>query len=201
MSRFNSHFIFILFSISFCAGLCSAQTESLPQEKLREFKTISVNYTSWTEFADLESNNFEDSTNANFFGVQLTFEKESFDFRHGFTREVSLLFGQANLGGRQRQIAYQTNRRSWYGLEASYRGAFRLSPQITLSAGPLLLLRQIDWPAEGTDVTVKSGAPINLGMMADAKLRMTPRWEIHQMIGTLFFKASTIWSLGVGYKY
>lgn len=206
---FHSKKIFILILLQLFVSFSWAQeddddaagTTARASRRGQEYKTFTVSYTSWTEFVDLENNGVSDSTYANFFGAQLTYEKENYIGRYGTAKEASLLFGQANAGGRQNILTYQTNYRSWYGAEASYRGAYRLSPQIVMSAGPFLLARYVTWPSEGTTITVNSGSALNLGALADVKLRLTPRWEIRQMIGTMFFKASTIWSLGFGYKF
>jgi len=208
---FHCKIIFLIFVSAFAPHLGWAQEQETqdvmaeaPSRTNRkgqaEYKSFALSYTSWTEFVDLESGSLEDNTHANFYGLQLTYERESFNLRWGIAKEVSLIFGQANLGGRQNLIPYQATYRPWYGLEASYRGAYRVSPQITLSMGPFALFRQVTWP-DSTGVTVISGSPVNIGLLADAKLRLTPQWELRQMIGTLFFKGSTIWSFGFGYKY
>lgn len=204
MSRFK---IIFLIALLF-GGLAHAQEEdataTLPETKTARasgFRTFAVSYLSWTEFVELDNGTLTDSAYANFYGLALTYEKEGFKGRWGSAYEGTLMFGQANAGGSQTVITpYQTNYRSWYGAEASYRLAYRLSGQITLSLGPFAMVRQVTFPSEN-NIEVKSGSQGNGGVLADLRYRLTPKMEVRQMIGTMAFKASTIWSLGLGYKF
>jgi hypothetical protein len=197
----------LLFLISFFAALVAHAQEEMPDVKasdksnLLNLTTVSVSYLSWTEFVDLDNGLVVDRSYANFYGVALAYEKENFDKRWGTSIEGSVLSGQANAGGTQTAITYQTSYHNWYGASASYKLAYRLSPQITLAVGPAAIYRNIKWPVEGTNITVTSGAPLNVAAIFDLRIRMTRQWEIRQTIGTLAFKASTIWSLGLGYKF
>lgn len=211
MYRFN--FIRLVFILLLTAGAFSqAQAQSArsaqpgsPQAKKSrpvELETASVAYISWTEFVDLDNGTTTDKAFANFYGLSFNYKTENFKGRWGDTIEYTLAMGQANAGGSQTQITYQTNYKSWYGAMAAYRLAYRLSPQITLGIGPNVLGRQVKWPSEGNaNLSVKSGADFNAGLLAEVSYRLNPRLEVRQMIGTLAFKASTIWALGLGFKF
>ncbi|MEZ0391935.1 MAG: hypothetical protein ACAH59_06955 [Pseudobdellovibrionaceae bacterium] len=185
------------------AASSEAVAEPEPEENLgiSKKKTTALAYVSWVEFVDLEFQAIEDSTQAQFYGMQLSLENEKFDNHWGTIGEFSLLFGQANAGGNQDFITYQTAYRPWYGASGAYKLAYRPTKQVVLAVGPFALFRQIEWPSEGTNISVKSGAPLNIGAMADLRLHLNDKWEVRQMIGTLAFKASTIWSLGLGFRY
>lgn len=203
MSLFNLKSL--ITTLALCSSLSVAAQESDGEStaSMGELKltTVSLSYLSWTEFVDLDDGTFTDRAYANFYGNALAIERESFTGRHGYALEGALLMGQANAGGTQTVITYQTSYQKWTGLMATARYAYRVSPQITMSIGPLALSRQMNWPSEGTNVDVKSGSPMNFGILGDLRLRLTRDWELKQTIGTLAFKASTIWSLGVGYKF
>lgn len=163
--------------------------------------TVSLSYVSWTEFVDLDDGTFTDRAYANFYGNALAIERESYRGRHGYALDAALMTGQANAGGTQTVITYQTSYQQWMGGLATARYAYRVSPQITMSIGPMALTRQMKWPDEGTNVDVKSGSTLNFGVIGDLRLRLVREWELKQTIGTLAFKASTFWSLGIGYKF
>lgn len=190
-----------------CASVSQAQEENVTEAKTTNstgqlsVKTVAVSYLAWTEFVDLKNGNLEDNAYANFYGMALTLEKENYSRRWGTAAEASALFGQANAGGSQQLITYQTNYRSWYGLEASYRLAYRHTAQVSFSIGPFGLFRQVTWPGGDNNIDVKSGSQTNGGLLADLRYRLTRQLEVRQMIGTMAFKANTIWSLGIGYKF
>ena len=207
MCRSNFAFLVSLILVGAFAIQAKAQDAGNPSTLAKvpvivENRIISLSYISWSEFVDLDNGILKDQAFASFYGNSLAIEKESFwGHRYGSAYEAALLFGQANVGGTQSAITYQTSYQKWWGLAATYRFAYRLSPQITLSAGPLLLARQITWPDMGTSVDVKSGAQINAGAIVDLRMRLNRTWEMRQTIGTLALKASTLWSLGFGYNY
>jgi hypothetical protein len=163
--------------------------------------TFAVSYVTWLETVDL-TKNITDSAFANFYGTALTYEKENYEARRrGFAFDVSFIAGQANAGGLPNQtLAYQKANVNWFGASASGRIAYRLSPQITMSVGPMILYRNLVWP-DIDGVQAISGSPVNLGFIGDVRMRLSRGWEIRQTIGRLAFRATTIWSLGIGYKF
>lgn len=215
MSRFNFYyfliFIFSLITMLTLSPMVQAQEE--PEEinqseeqlptapKKVTLKTVSFSYLSWTEFLSLDNGTSADEAYASFYGTALTYEKESYRNRKGTLVSGSLILGQANGGGTQTGITYQKANQKWLGLMAEYKYAYRLTQQITMAGGPLVLFRQIDWEKPAGITEVKSGAQINLGAMLDLRIRFNPRWELRQTFGTMAFKASTIWSVGMGYKF
>jgi hypothetical protein len=162
--------------------------------------TFAVSYITWVETVDL-SKTVTDSAFASFYGTAFTFEKETYEAkRRGFAFDLSLISGQAGAGGTNTILTYQKSNVNWFGASASARIAYRLSPQITLSAGPMALYRNLDWP-DIDGVQAISGSPVNLGFIGDVRMRLSRGWEIRQTIGRLAFRATTIWSLGIGYKF
>src|SRR6476661_7016537 len=138
MSRFNLLFVVLILLTSIAHAQEEDQLNLEPKSSgsRLSLSTVAVSYMSWTEFVELKSGAVKDDTYSNFYGMALSYEKEFYSRRWGSAFEVSALFGQANAGGSQSLITYQTNYRSWLGAEASYRLAYRHTPQVTFSIGP-----------------------------------------------------------------
>ena len=188
-----------------CSHLAFAQTAENrgagTAEKTKIFSSISLSYISWTELVDLSNGAATDRAYANFYGNSFIYEREVYhSLRSGFTTEFGLMYGQAGAGGTQSLLTYQTANQKFFGAEFSGRYAYRLSPQILIGFGPLVLYRNIKWPSDAT-VDAKSGSDVNLGLVTELKMRLSQDWDLRQTFGTLAFKASTLWTLGVGYKY
>jgi len=163
--------------------------------------TWTVSYISWTEYVDLTDGVLTDETHANIYGNALTYEAEFYrGYRYGWAYEVGFLSGQANAGGTQPLLTYQSANQKWFGAEIATRVAYRLTPQITMSIGPMGLYRNLKFPSEG-GVDAKSGASFNFVMLGDLRMRLNRNWELRQQIGSMSFRASTYWSFGLGYKY
>ena len=207
---FRSKFWLILFLVGLC--LCAQAQEDLdldseistskpvPRFRTVEFTTISFSYVSWKEKVSLSGAGGTDSSFANFYGNSISYEHETYlKPTSGTLYEFDFIYGRASVGGSQTNVPYQEGSVGWLGAEFSYRYVYRLSPQIAMSAGPLILTRQINLPGDGVDVS--SGAQYNFGAIFDLRLRLTKALELHQAIGTLMTKASTIWTFGLGYKF
>lgn len=190
-------------SILFATSVWAQEGSSSAPMPARNTRQLNVSFVSWAEMMDITSGPIEQADHSQFYGLALGRSVERFKAGSwGSIGEGSIMFGQANAGkSSPKDLMYQTNRKSWMGAQASLRFAYRPSSQVALSAGPVLLYRSIKWPDEGTAFEIKSGSDINLGAMADIRLRMANRWELRQSLGTLAFKASTYWAFGVGYLY
>lgn len=205
MFRYNA----ILFLCVFFVGLFShaQQPKTVHRKPAQAFQGFShfnleLSYISWKEFVSLGSPTGSDKTYGDYVGNAVTFEYEQYWLPHwGAIAEVSAIFGQASLGGRQTGIAYQQSDVTWWGVKGSYRGAYRISSQITASVGPMILNRQIDLPTTASATSVQSGATANFGLTGDIRLILSPHFIIRSELGGLFQDASTLWSLGVGYRF
>ena len=176
-----------------------AVTTPTPQTKISSFN---VSYMSWSEMVDLDSGLIADNTkHSNFFGLAIGYEKARFNRRWGNVLEGSVLFGQANIGENAGSIAYQKNYVKWTGVSGSYRLAYRVTSPLTVTIGPMILARQVKWPDAPANTDIKSGSDINFGLIADIQIRLSQKIDLKQTLGTLAFKASTYWSLGVGYRF
>jgi hypothetical protein len=200
------HFkIFITF-LCLIIGLQAFAQGAAPQVTTPNIRSKSshliFSYLSWNELVDIQSSFAEDNTkHADFFGAALGYEKENIGAKWGTVFEGDFLFGQANIGEPSGSIPYQKNYVKWQGLMGSYRLAFRFNEQVIMTVGPLILGRQVEWPDQPADTEVKSGNPINFGVIADVRFMLSKRLEVRQTLGTLAFKAATLWSLGIGYKF
>jgi hypothetical protein len=177
----------------------SVDTISTP--KTLQFTTISLEYLSWEELLRVDSGTQLDNAYANFYGNGISIDHEIYhSSRAGVAYTAAFLLGQANAGGTQTTLTYQTSFKKWYGGLASARYSYRMTPTTTVSAGPMALVRKMSWPDEGTGYSLKSGADLNVGLLGELGLRLTRKWEARLEMGTLFFKASTYWSVGRGNK-
>lgn len=175
-------------------------TEQLPRHA--SFTTISLEYVSWEELMRIENGAVSDNAYGQFFGNALSFERETYNsVRSGVAFSGAFLFGKANGGGTQTTLTYQSSQQSWMGAMASARFSYRMTPTVTASIGPMALYRHLSWADEGTGFSIKSGADLNLGILGELGLRIWPKWETRMEMGTLAFRASTYWSIGLGYKY
>lgn len=177
-------------------------TETISTPKTLQFTTISLEYLSWEELLRVDSGSQLDNAYANFYGNGISVDHEVYhSSRAGVAYTAAFLFGQANAGGTQTTLPYQTSFKKWYGGLVSARYSYRMTPTITVSAGPMALVRKMSWSDEGTGYSLKSGADLNVGLLGELGLRLTRKWEARLEMGSLFFKASTYWSVGLGYKY
>lgn len=191
-----SLFKFILtLSLFFCGAMANAQTKEI------NLKTVAVSYLSWIEFMTLDSGTMADEAYANFYGTAISYENETYKNRFGTISTASAMFGQANGGGTQTAVPYQKSYQSWYGVMAEYKYAYRISAQTTIALGPAAMYREVKWPLATGVQDVKSGSQVNMGALLDFRIRFNPAWELRQTFGTMAFKASTLWSLGIGYKF
>lgn len=164
-------------------------------------RTWALSYISWTEMVDFENGSNTDQGFANFYGNSLSYEFESFKKRNsGLSYEADFLFGQTNIGGSQSRLTYQESYKKFMGIMAQAKYVYRPNSAITFSAGPLVLFRQVT-VADVNGVTAKVGNPFNFGLIGSLGARLGKNWELRQSFGTIMFKASTIWSVGLGYKY
>lgn len=193
----------IILPILFLAGLQSwAQTTEGQQPRTVNMKTFAVSYLNWTEAMNIELNGATAKDWSNFYGIEVTLEKESYVRRWGSEYSGSLILGQANGGGSQTAIAYQANYRDWMGAEATYRLGYRISPQISMSVGALALFRSVSWPDDpATGAKATSGSQTNFGLIGTVSYRLNREFELRQTLGTFASKATTLWSVGLGYKF
>jgi hypothetical protein len=195
--------IILILSISFFASFGFSQQKTVKRKPAQvlmdDHVRVEFSYISWKEFVEVEPSSAEASTYGDFIGNAVSLIYEHYYVpRWGTILEGSLLFGMANLGSAP---GYQAGNLNWWGVSASYRGLYRFSPQVSSSLGVLLLNRQIDYPSQTGVTDVSSGAELNYGLVMDLNYMLTPNWLIRQEVGGLFVKASTLWSIGVGYSF
>jgi len=203
MYRFNIFIIcFFLSTLVFAQEKTSTAIVSKKTSSGLTITSLSLGYVSWNEILHLNNSGVMDRGASNFSGNSLSFEYEHYSIpRWGWMGDISLLSGQAQLGGTMTTLPYQMGSVNWYGLETSYRGAYRFAKNVVVSAGPVLLARQITIPVDPDGSSVKSGATVNYGLIGNANLRLSNSLELKLSMGTLLSNATTIWSVGLGYIF
>lgn len=204
MYRFKALLVWLAL---FAAVSAAAQTgESSTPQKAKPFRpisftTVAVQFLSWAENANITNGTVNDPGTANLFGNALVIEHEHYYLpRWGYILSGGYIFGMADVGGGA-TLNYQNSSQNWSGVEASLREAYRLSKWVITSAGAMVIYRTLNFPADINGVTVTSGANINYAGTVDLRLRLSEEFELREEIGSLFLKAATYWSLGVGYKF
>jgi hypothetical protein len=211
---FHSKFSFLRYGLSFLllVGAFAFTTPALAQDgasfseggKHRTLKrtTLALEYVSWEELLRIDSGTQLDNAYANFYGNALSIEREVYhSLRSGAAFSAAFLFGQANAGGTQTTLTYQTSTNKWYGGMATARYSYRLAPTINVSIGPMALVRRMSWPKEGTTYSLKSGSDFNLGLLGEVGAQLSRSLVARLEMGTLSFRATTYWSVGLGYMY
>lgn len=173
-----------------------------PAEHIRSHFKIELSYITWKEMVSVKGPTGSEKIYGDYIGNAIAIGYESYwSAKWGSIIDGGLLLGQANLGGSQTLVPYQESDLRWWGLKASYRATYRLSPQIITSMGPMVLGRQIDLPLSSAANEVKSGATVNHGIVADVTCLLTSTFAIRTELGGLLQEASTVWSLGIGYRF
>jgi hypothetical protein len=204
MSLYRNLFSILILCLVSSFAFSQEEAENTSNDKLAKSftrSTVSISYMSWTEQVDFESPANVDRGFANFYGNAISFEREIYNKkRTGFALEAGILSGLANVGGSQRILVYQDSYKKYLGAMASARYAYRHSSVLTFSIGPMALYRQVTIPVLN-GVSAKSGNDLNYGLLAEMAVRLGENLEFRQSFGTLSFKASALWSLGLGYKF
>jgi hypothetical protein len=163
--------------------------------------TVALSYVSWMEAATIHGATANDTASSAFIGNSIAVEEQYFrSQRFAYTILGSVMFGEADVGGSQNTVAYQLANQHWWGATLSPRGTYRFTPQIESSIGLLALYRSVDLPNSGT-ATADSGANLNYGVTVDVRVFIFPQWQVRFEIGSLFIKAATYWTFGLGYRF
>lgn len=186
MFRFNG----FLFSVLLLAsGLAHAET-----------RLLSFSYYNWSERMSISGGGLENDAPANIssLGVQMDFLTTNKD--SGWLYSAAILTGTGTGGSTSGTPAYFASYQPFFGLMGSGGYFFRVEKRVYLELGGLMLYRSLKWP-DAAGNTSKSGADLNFGATANIRIRLFRNLDYCQSIGTLLSKASTIWSLGLGYRF
>lgn len=201
--RFNILISFLLLMISWNAQAQTAVSLKRPVPPANSH-ALTVSFMSWQEILTLSDAFSTIEVPANIFGNIIAYNHQKyFNVRNGTVFEIGFFSGTANQGGAQTDLGYAPTQILCRGFLASYRYAFRLSNAATISFGPHVLFRQLEWPHDpGAGATdAKSGTPINYGALFGLDVRLGKTWSLEQRIASMGVKATTLWSLGLGYKF
>lgn len=204
MFRYKWTFYFLFILLSSIGWAQSVGPHRAPAQTFHERANFNIEFSfiSWKEQLSLLGGGDSQKDYGDYFGNAVLVEYEHYWAPHwGTIAEFGFLTGLANLGGSQSHIPYQHSDVEWWGFKGSYRGAYRLSSAIATSIGPIFLYRKIDLPSSPGGVDVNSGESFNYGAAVDLRLLLNSHLEIRTEIGGLFEKASTLWSVGLGYKF
>lgn len=166
----------------------------------QETMLLSFSYYNWGERMKMEGNGLEADAPANLAGVGLQFDYLTTNKNKGWLYSGALLTGSGTGGSSSTNPAYVASYQPFFGVMGSAAYFFRVEKRVYLEIGPMLLYRSLKWPESAGNVA-KSGSDINAGLTANLRIRMFRNLDYCQSIGTLFARANTIWSLGLGYRF
>ncbi len=185
MCRFNFVFLVILFS-----GIQAAAQDN---------KLLSFSYYNWSENMTVNSGGSQIPAPANLAAVGVQFDYMASNTSRGWVFTTALLTGSGT-GGSTANTGYLASYQPFFGVIGSAAYFFKVEKRVYLELGPMILYRSLKWP-EAAGITAASGADANFGMTANLRVRLFRNLDYCQSIGTLLSKATTIWSLGFGYRF
>lgn len=166
----------------------------------QETKLLSFSYYNWAERMKMSGNGLEADAPVNLAGVGLQFDYLTTNKNRGWLYSAAILSGSGTGGSTQTNPAYLASYQPFFGLMGSAAYFFRVEKRVYLEIGPMLLYRSLKWPDSAGNVAT-SGSDINGGVTANLRVRLFRNLDYCQSMGTLLVKASTIWSLGLGYRF
>lgn len=166
----------------------------------QETKLLSFNYYNWAERMKMTGNNLEADAPVNVAGVGIQFDYLTSNKNRGWLYSAAILTGSGTGGSTATNPAYLASYQPFFGVMGSTAYFFRMERRVYLEVGPMLLYRSLKWPESAGNIAT-SGSDINAGVTANLRIRLFRNLDYCQSIGTLFVKASTIWSLGLGYRF
>jgi len=164
----------------------------------QENRLLSFSYYNWSErmtINDGVGNSIDAPSNLAAVGIQ--FDYLSSLKNSGWLYSAALLTGSGTGG---LSSSYLASYQPFFGLMGSAAYFFKVEKRVYLELGPMLLFRTLKWPDASGNSAV-SGSDINFGATANLRVRLFKNLDYCQSIGTLLSKASTIWSLGFGYRF
>lgn len=163
----------------------------------QENRLLSFSYYNWGEQMTINSGGVESAAPANLAGIGIQFDYLLSMKNQGWLASMAFLTGSATGGASGNYLAsYQP----FFGLMGSMAYFFKVEKRVYLELAPVILYRSLKWP-EASGNTAASGSDLNLGFNANLRIRLFKNLDYCQSIGTLLSKATTIWSLGFGYRF
>jgi hypothetical protein len=136
---------------------------------------------------------------ANFNGIGLVFQKETFYLRWGWNFGGVIGVGVANGGGTDQGITYTQDRQSYTIMGLTPRVFWRLTNRVNMGLTGFIYTRTITWP-EPSGADVDSGRRMNIMGLADLNIRIFNKWDFYQGIGPVA-NGNTMWKIGVNYRF
>jgi len=161
---------------------------------------VNLSYYNWAEVMEIQSAASKLESRANFGGLGVEFEFTRSKKNSGWNFAAAYISGQATGGTKAGALVYFASYQKFNAFTFKATRFTRLYPRVYLEIGPLLMYRPFVWPTDA-GLAATSGSSFNYGLTLDLRLRLAPRVDFCQSIGTLLTKASTIWSLGFGYRF
>lgn len=210
MFRYKISLLIVIATLFFGSSLY-AQEEVAPQPQVVKKNTkrkiydpdldvIGISYWNWAERMEITQGGTTNKAPSNFAGFGLRYDRLLTTAVSGFKTGIVLISGQATGGQKAGQIIYLSSYNNFVGTAIDFSYFVKLQNRIYIDLGPSVLYRKIQWPKQ-EGIEAKSGADVNLGLTIQMRARLTKNLDFHQSLGTLATNATTIWSVGLGYRF
>jgi hypothetical protein len=196
MSRFS---VGLLLLLSLAATAASAQQRKAIARKSSE-SLINLSYWNWAEAMKVTDGTTTIEAPSNFAGIGLEYEVVPAAKNYGWAYAAAFITGTATGGTKTGPPIYFASYQKFNALAFKLNRFTRLYQRVYLEFGPLVMARSFAWPNDG-NLTATSGSQFNFGASLNLRMRLAPRTDFCQSVGTLMTNASTVWSLGFGYRF
>ena len=161
---------------------------------------VNLSYWNWAEAMKITKGSEKLDAPANFAGIGIEYEVVPAKRNSGWAYSGALIVGTASGGSKTGPPVYFASYQKFTALALKVNRFTRLYQRVYLEFGPMVMARSFAWPSDG-EATAESGSQFNFGASMNLRMRLAPRFDFCQSVGTLMTNASTVWSLGFGYRF
>lgn len=186
----------------FCAAEAEESYSVVNSSKTYESVLVYAQLLQWNEKMELQSVGLVDSDQANFSGMGISVEKNMAFAKWGWSVGATYAQGKASGGGNGQVLYYQKGNQGWSAYGLFLKGYQKLSSRIYLGLEAPVLFKSISWSqGANSNLSIKSGRDINLGLLFAMNFRLNQDLDLTQSIGTLnLADGSTFWKIGLGIR-
>lgn len=161
---------------------------------------VNLSYWNWAEAMKISKGAEKLDAPANFAGIGVEYEVVPEKSNVGWAYAAALVNGTASGGSKTGPPVYFASYQRFNAVALKLNRFMRLYQRVYLEFGPMVMYRPFAWPTDG-EATAESGSQFNFGASLNLRMRLAPRFDFCQSVGTLATNASTVWSLGFGFRF
>lgn len=161
---------------------------------------VNLSYWNWAEAMKITKGTEKLDAPSNFAGIGIEYEVVPAKRNYGWAYSAAFITGTASGGSKTGPPVYFASYQKFNALAFKVNRFTRLYQRVYLEFGPLVMARSFAWPTDG-EANAESGSQFNFGASLNLRMRLAPRFDFCQSVGALMTNASTVWSLGFGYRF